>query len=287
MCHFHSVVVSLDGRVYHLPENSHSGIAAHYGLTNGPDKQEFFEVEWDGRGEMPFNLVRQRYYTERDSIPALVRSTAEAHYRKLAAILRGELKAEDTAPFNLPEYADVAPEIERFAQWESAEALRRQREAEERERARIEAEERQAQEQEAHELVDAIEFAFGSRIDSLTAHQIAVFVQSVVDLANGDAEEIFADLIAEKVEDAEKEAEEKGYESGRDQGWQDAADEYYSIDCVNEMIDEAKSEWESEQEEKVDEAREEGYCEGFAAALSGASPAPDYINGLPSFLFAK
>jgi len=62
MCDFFSAVITANGQVFHLPSNSHSGIVAHYKLTENDtrsemrDKARFFEYEWDGEGKVPENI---------------------------------------------------------------------------------------------------------------------------------------------------------------------------------------------------------------------------------------
>ena len=106
MCDFLSCVIRRDGKIFHLPTNSHSGIAEHYGLTENDTmadmrcKPRFYEFEWDGgwseydlRGEAPPKAVR-----------------------KSAAMLRENLRRALSEPgwgcldggfFSAPEWADV------------------------------------------------------------------------------------------------------------------------------------------------------------------------------------
>src|SRR5262245_2966874 len=97
MCHFHSVIVTADGRILHRPSNSHSGIAAHFGLENELDAT-WWECEWNGRGEMPAQLIQTRGKT---SVPTQAAyRAAEAHYRKLAEIVRGDSDPMFCEPFD-------------------------------------------------------------------------------------------------------------------------------------------------------------------------------------------
>jgi hypothetical protein len=66
MCDFFSAVIRRDGTILHLPSNSHSGIVAHFGLTENDTiselrgKPRFYEFEWNGQGKVPTmsNLLR-------------------------------------------------------------------------------------------------------------------------------------------------------------------------------------------------------------------------------------
>jgi hypothetical protein len=282
VCHFHSIIVSTDGRVFHLTENSHSGIAEHYGLHNGPDKREFYECEWDCRGSMPLDVVRDRPYGHGDDVPSLVQRTAMRHYEKLAAILRGELNAAETSPFDQPEYSDVAKEIESHKRYLA-----------EQERLRVEREEAEARDAEAKALADSVIAQFGTQFDCLSVDQIAVLIPAIVEAVNGDAEVIFSELIEEKCDEAEERGKEEGYEDGRQAGYEDATEDMYTSDYVSENIGDFidRNEWirrddvENEFSDEFEEKRVEGFREGFAAAMNGATPAPEFINGLPSFLF--
>lgn len=59
MCDFFSAVIRRDGKIFHLPTNSHSGIVAHYQLTENDQvadlrgKPRFYEFEWGGIGPVP------------------------------------------------------------------------------------------------------------------------------------------------------------------------------------------------------------------------------------------
>jgi len=53
MCDFMSIVIYRDGKVGHIPENSHSGAVAALGrVENQPNRDAYFvEAEWSGKGE--------------------------------------------------------------------------------------------------------------------------------------------------------------------------------------------------------------------------------------------
>lgn len=104
MCHFHSVIVTGDGRILHDESNSHSTIASKHNLGADLDAK-WWECEWDGRGAMPVNLVQSR---GKDTAPtAAAERAAQRHYEKLAAIVSGDLDPADTFPFDGPDYRDV------------------------------------------------------------------------------------------------------------------------------------------------------------------------------------
>ncbi len=64
MCDFFSAVIRRDGKVFHLPSNSHSGIVAHFGLTENDTMADmrgvprFYEFEWDVQGSVPSNITK-------------------------------------------------------------------------------------------------------------------------------------------------------------------------------------------------------------------------------------
>lgn len=300
MCTFHSVIVSRDGRIYHNPTNSHSSIAGEFGLENLPDQpQQYWECEWDGTGEMPANLVQQRntsgpigngYSDRRGEAPDVAWRAAERHYMKLAAVICGELPVE-TAPFDQPEFIDVRQNVEYMR--ERAAQAERDRIARE-EAARIKAE-REAREDEARELADKILAPVESLTDSMDKDELTAFVRQVADRLEREIEDVFGDELAEQIEEAADVARDKGYEDGRERGHEDAAEDMYTSDYVHENIADFidESEWvriedaaeDSTIQEMIAEARETAYRAGFAAALTGATPEPTFINGLPSFLF--
>lgn len=274
MCDFHSIIVSTDGRVYHLPENSHSGIAAHYGLENTPENRQFYEVEWSGRGDMPDDLVRDRSYGVERDIPALVHRTAERHYTKLAAILRGELLAADTAPFDQPEYSDVAAELERYNQWLIDNAARIERERVEEERRQVAAAEKAAREAEAEELAAKVYDQLEADLINVEFDGRAAFVRALLAAMQEEASDVFGEEFDEAKEEAEDRGKEAGYEDGHSAGYESASEDMYTSEYVTEYIGDFidKDEWveRSEVKEEFAEefaaAREEGFKEGFKAA---------------------
>ena len=111
MCDFLSVVIRRDGKIFHLPTNSHSGIVDHYGLTENDTMAEmrnlprFYEFEWDGEDD---TARTAKGYLRGPNPPAIVVKAAAT----LAANLRRALNEPgwgclDDGFFAAPEWADV------------------------------------------------------------------------------------------------------------------------------------------------------------------------------------
>lgn len=248
MCHFHSVIITMDGKIHHRDHNSHSDIARDVGLYNTTDKREFYEAEWHGRGDMPANLVQKRSYEPTEpEIPSLIVRVAERHYEKLALIVKGELDPHTVEPFNTLDYKDV---------------------------------------QDVWNISRAVKFApqLKAIIDgwNLDGEQETELVKALIEEMSFDIEDIAKEAIEEARKEAEESGSESSYQSGYDDGYSSAGEDMWSDDDVEEKIEEAKKE---ASEEGHDEGYQEGYTEGFLACLKGAKPDVEYINGMPAFLF--
>ncbi len=111
MCDFLSCVIRRDGKIFHLPTNSHSGIVAHYKLTENDTMADlrgtprFYEFEWDGEGDL---AQASKKYLRGNNPPQIVVKAAET----LAANLRRALDEPgwgclDDGFFAATEWADV------------------------------------------------------------------------------------------------------------------------------------------------------------------------------------
>jgi hypothetical protein len=244
MCDFHSVIVTGDGRILHSPCNSHSSIARANSLDFGLDAK-WWECEWNGRGEMPVNIVQQRG-KETAPTQAAYRA-AESHYRKLAAIVAGDSDPSTVFPFCQLEYSDVREMYAKAAALKKVEPIA--------------------------ELFEGL--------DDQTAQAV---IRELVETLSLDMTEIAAEEIETAIEN-----DDTRYDAGYEAGMESACEDMYSWESVQEHVDEAvdkaKDELKDELAGSDDEARIEGYKAGFLAATSGATPAPEFINGLPGFLF--
>lgn len=243
MCDFHSVIVTGDGRILHNPSNSHSAIASEHNLGYGLDAK-WWECEWNGTGDMPEPLVQTRGKT---AVPtSLAERAAEAHYRKLALVMSGDLDPNVTAPFDRDEYRDVRDA------YHAAIAERK-----------------------ADEMIGPIIEAMGD-MSSSAANKM---IRRLVDDLNLDMSEIAADEIESAIDN-----DTSRYNEGYEDGAQAACEDMYTWESVQDHIDEAKEEWESKQEEEIATARDEAYEEGYMDAKRGKAPAVEFIGNMPSFL---
>lgn len=247
MCHFHSVIVDGAGRIYHRPENSHSGIAYYYKLDNSDLSSPFWECEWDGIGEQPVHLCQNR---GRNIEPtALAVAAADRHYAKLASFLKGD---NDSSPlFLAPEYADVPAHIE----WAKAEIAHS---------AKVEAEQALAKRlrESAEALGQSIFASVGAAVEALSDEgmilAVRAFVQelsvSLEDVASEEIDAATEDMI--RTEDAEEYVCGNGdyayigdgdyiYTGDMDQYVGDS-DDYFTQDQLDTAIKDAKAEWKRE-----------------------------------------
>lgn len=249
MCDFHSVIITADGRIWHNPSNSHSGIAREFGLENGVNKQEFWEVENDGQGkELPLPLVVARGYKPGgDVVPSLVERVAVRHYEKLQSILRGETDPATCAPFDGPNYSDVQ------AKYDDLMALKQ-----------------------VAPIIAAIEAIDGCTNEAL--------IRILIDELGADVEEIAAAEIESAREDGSEANRESHYDDGYQAGIEAASDDLYTQEYMDEQIAEAVKEAEDNLRPEV---YAEGYAAGFAKVVADGSPKVEFISGIPAFLFTK
>jgi hypothetical protein len=85
MCDFHSCVIFRDGKLFHIPENSHSGAVAKYGRVENTDldRRRFWEWEWSGEGNFDLASNLRGY----ESAPNRVTEIALHHAKILKEAL--------------------------------------------------------------------------------------------------------------------------------------------------------------------------------------------------------
>lgn len=120
MCDFFSAVITHDGRVFHHPHNSHSGIVAHYGLTENDivskmrDAPRFYEFEYKlsqilAQDYGPANFVPALYLRQYDHrVPKQVLQAAEVLWKDLRrAFIDPGWGLLDAGSFASEEFSDV------------------------------------------------------------------------------------------------------------------------------------------------------------------------------------
>lgn len=280
MCHFHSVIVTADGRILHLPCNSHSSIAAHNQLDSSLDAG-WWEAEWDGRGAQPVDLIQTRGKTS--TVTSLAERATDSHYAKLAAILAVDADENTVfpAPFDQPEYSDVreaalraVTERKRKAEREAAEAVKAEQIAE--------------AEREAEAVADKLSATF----ISFNLMQEIAFFRHLIEC--NDLSCSVADVAEDEIEEAEEAARsdmftqadlDDSYNAGSEAACEDLYTYEYMQEQIEEAVEKATEEAAEEAEEKAEEARQQGYLEGFKACKEGSQPQAAFINGMPAFLF--
>ena len=255
MCDFHSVIVTGDGRILHHPSNSHSTTASFFALDTGLDAA-WWECEWNGIGDMsvgPYGIVQLRGKSV--SPTSLAVREATRHYEKLAKIMAGEADPLTTAPFDQPEYCDV--------------------------REKLQALEAERAKQVAISEAEALGENLATSFDDMTVEAQILAIRALAETLSIDMTDIAAEEISEAEESAEERGSESSYESGREDGYEAASEELYTQEYMDEQIGEAVEKATDEDSECYQKAFEAG----FLACKTGATPAVQYINGLPSFLF--
>jgi hypothetical protein len=246
MCDFHSVIVDGAGKIYHLPSNSHSGIAAHHNLNNDELSAPFWECEWDGVGEQPVELCQHRHQMKHEPT-ALAVSAVDRHYALLAKVLWGEVPVDECSyPFNTADYSDVPARIK----WAKAETEQRA------EHARATAK-RKAEDDLAVKLASTMFEVFGEKLESLPDRAMIIAIRKFVEESSVSMEEVADKEIEWGREDYIHRDSAYNYvlSDGEYYHQDDCvanedlndyvrdSNEYYTQEQLDEAIDEAKTEW--------------------------------------------
>lgn len=246
MCDFHSVIVDGAGRIYHLPSNSHSAIAAHFNLNNEALESPHWECEWDGIGAQPINLCQLRGKVTAEPTSMAVRAV-DRHYAKLASFLKGDRDADPL--FLTADYSDVPGRLE----WAKREDERR---------AKIEKLEAElAAERATAELLGRAMFAtFGEQLEALPDAAMIIAIRQFVEESSVTMEETAEEEIESATNDMIPTDSAYDYVLG-DGGYIACddmddyvknSDDYFTQDQLDDAIEEAKTEWKREAVEALE-----------------------------------